>query len=224
MERSKFEENLRIFMDLTEKLLSQNKYQEALSLAEERLRLFPSDNDAIVVKGSALIGMDRLNDVQDILQEAENKISLLSHIYLQVGDFYSKRGYKDDAVACYQRFIDFNPSSSHAGDAELKMARLAQENQLALNLDETTAKPEFYTVTLADLYIRQGHFKMASDVLTELIKREPENLAAIDKLAWVNNKLTPQGNVDENYLRQKKILSILSVWLNNIGRLKENER
>ncbi|HOW56392.1 MAG TPA: hypothetical protein PKZ12_00205 [Smithellaceae bacterium] len=224
MESSNFEENRKIFLDLTGELLIQNKHPEALKLAEERLLLFPSDNDAIIVKARALIGMDRLNDVRDILQEAENKITLLSQIYLQAGDFYSKHGYKDDAVACYRKFIDFNPSSRLSGDVELRIARLVQENQLALNLDETTAKPEFYTVTLADLYIKQGHYKMAADVLTELLKREPQNQAALVKLASINNRLTQKEKTDNGYLRQKKILSILSVWLTNIGRLKENER
>ena len=49
------------FLNEAEKMLEQNKLQEAFNLAGERLRSFPADADAHVVAATALLGMGRVD-------------------------------------------------------------------------------------------------------------------------------------------------------------------
>ena len=78
----------------------------------------------------------------------------------------------------------------------------------------------FYTITLADLYIKQGHLKMAADILEEIIKKEPSNVQAREKFDTINLVLAQQPSSPDTVDSINKVINILSCWLDNIGRLK----
>jgi hypothetical protein len=97
------------------------------------------------------------------------------------------------------------------------------------------------TVTLAELYIRQGHFRMAEEILAAILGKGPHHPKAAELFREVREKIAaqeipeaksapePPQEVrelrDETADRQEPggkhapVIAELSRWLNNIGRL-----
>ncbi|MEN6375239.1 MAG: tetratricopeptide repeat protein [Smithella sp.] len=225
MENKQFEENSLIFVNQMEALISRKMFPEALSLAEERLAKFPSDLDARVFINSTLIEMGRIEESRNVLNGLEKDIIKLSFGYLRAADNYYNKGIIQDAIFCYQKFIALNPHSENSLEVTEKIALLQQEGNTACEegIEEDkddAAKPEFYTMTLADLYIKQGHLKMAADILEEIIKREPSNVQAREKMDTINVVLAQKPLSPDAVDSTNKVINILSCWLDNIGRLK----
>ena len=83
-------------------------------------------------------------------------------------------------------------------------------------------QPDFYTITLADLYIKQGHLKMAAEVLKEIIRKEPANIQARAKFDTVKAAISLKSAVGDKVTGSGDLVNILSRWLENVGRIKNN--
>ena len=212
------------FLYEAEKLLEQNKLPEAFNLAGERLRSFPADADAYVVAASALLGMGRVDEAHDVLQEVGEIISGLAFVYDRLGDIYRKKGFHQDAAVCYEKFISLHPGAEDARKVIEKMILLEQEDQpvpeVGMIYDENIPDPELFTVTLAELYLKQGHLQVAAEILKEIISREPQNSQAMTKLDSLMAELTPKSSVSAKFVESNNLIKILSSWLKNIDRLK----
>jgi len=226
MEKNQFEEERLIFVNQMETFMCQKMFSEALIMAEERLLRFPSDVDARAFINLTLIEMGRIEESRNILHELEKDIARLSFGYLRAADTYWDKGLIQDAVLCYQKFIALNPLSENSREVAEKIALLQREEYLADEDAESdiadSPGPEFYTITLADLYIQQGHPKMAADILAEIIKREPANVQAREKFDTVNAALTQKSSFGDTVELTNNLINILSCWLDNIGRLKQH--
>jgi len=226
MENNDSEKDLVNFLGETEILLQQNKFSETLSLAEARLKRLPLDVDARVVTGDVFISAGRVDEARDILREVEEIISGLSLIYIRMGDIYVKKGFYRDAVICYQKYISLNPTSARAKEVVEKIVLLEQEEPFLAEMDspdnDDLPKPEFSTVTLADLYIKQGHFKMAAEVLEKILEKEPENVLARTKLDTVTTVLALKSSLNADIVQSDNLLKTLSCWLENINKLKKH--
>jgi tetratricopeptide (TPR) repeat protein len=226
MENKQLEEDRLIFVDQLESLLHQKKQQEALSLAEERLARFPLDLDARAFINLALIEMGRIEESRDILNRLEKDFAKLAYVYLRAADAYLKKGLNSDAVLCYQKFLSLNPLSEQSREITEKIVQLQKKEHLADEVDEPgeadMPKPGFYTITLADLYIKQGHWKMAAEILTEIIKRDPVNVQARAKLDSVRASLLLKSSPGGAVPSTNNLIRTLSCWLENIGRLKKH--
>ncbi len=226
MDNNNAEKDRVTFVDQAKDLLQHNKFSEALNLAEARLARLPLDVDARAITGNVLIGMGRVDEAKDVLLEVEEIISGLSLIYVRMGDIYGEKGFYRDAVICYQKYISLNPNSNKAKEVVGKIALLEQEEPLITDMDSTdednTLKPEFYTVTLADLYIKQGHFKMAAEVLEKILKKEPENVLARAKLDTVTTAIALKSSINGDIVQSDNLAKTLSLWLENINRLKKH--
>ena len=211
------------FLCQAEDLLKQNLLPEALSLAKEQLKCEPSDIEGYLVVGRALLEMGEIDKTRGMLTDLGQMISALSLVYVRMADLYLEKGYKNDAAFCYRKFLSMNPSSRQAKDGADKLAFLEKQEYQKDDIDDygidNLPKPDFFTMTLAELYIKQGHLQMAGQVLEEMTKREPENtnaatmLAAV-KAAIISIKTGVATQDDPNVL-----VETLSCWLQNIDRL-----
>ena len=212
------------FLCEAEKLLEQNKLMEAFNLAGERLRFFPADADAHVVAGKALLGMGRVDEARDVLREVGEIISGLALVYDRMGDIYRKKGFHQDAAVCYEKFISLHPGAEDARKVIGKMILLEQEDQPVTEggmiYDENIPDPELFTVTLAELYIKQGHLQVAAEILKEIIWREPQNSQAVAKLDSLKAALDPKSSANAKFVESNNLIKTLSSWLKNIDRLK----
>jgi tetratricopeptide (TPR) repeat protein len=224
MENNTWDKDHSNFLYAAEKLLEQNKLQEVLNLAGERLRSFPADADAHVVAANALLGMGRVDEAHDVLQEVGEIISRLAFVYDRVGDIYRKKGFHQDAAVCYEKFISLHPGAEDARKVIEKMILLEQEDQpvteVGMIFDENIPAPELFTVTLAELYLKQGHLQAATEILKEIISRDPQNSLAAAKLDSIKTILDPGSSPDDKYVETANVIKTLTAWLKNIDRLK----
>jgi len=78
-------------------------------------------------------------------------------------------------------------------------------------------------VTLADLYIRQGHFSMAAEILETIIQNEPDNELARTTLETVQEAITMQKSTKIDAAQSDFLIATMTRWLENINRLKSND-
>jgi tetratricopeptide (TPR) repeat protein len=228
MKNNTFEGDHTDFLNEAGELLRQNNLLEALNLAKERLRHFPADADAHIVICNALIGMGRLDEVREALRDVEEIISGLTFVYERVGDIYREKGFHQDAAVCYEKVISLHPGADKARDVIGKMFLLEQEDNPVsaaennITHNENIPEQEFFTITLAQLYIKQGHLQDAKIILEEIIKREPQNAQAMSLLDELKASLFSQAPANKIFYEHDNIIKILYSWLGNIERLKIN--
>jgi tetratricopeptide (TPR) repeat protein len=226
MEDDKFEEDLLIFVKQMESFLQQRMLPEALSMAEERLSLLPADVDAQVFINRTLIEMGRVKESRSFLHKLEKEIFRWSFVYLRAADNYRRKGLNQDALSCYQKFLALNPHSERFLEVTEIISSLQKDGSLSAEIDESGGtdlpKPEFYTITLADLYIKQGHLKMATDILEEIIRQEPSNVPARVKLDTVKAAIALKSCSGKTPYITNNLIKTLSCWLENIDRLKKH--
>jgi tetratricopeptide (TPR) repeat protein len=203
-------------------LLKQNLLPEALSLAQEQRRISPLDVEAHVIIGKILIRLGELDKARDVVKKLDQTISGLSFVYARMADIFSEKGLKSDAAICYRKFINLNPISQQAEEIAEKLTFFEKQESEESDADdsgmENIPKPEFITMTLAELYIKQGHLQMAREVLAEIIKREPRNINAIARLGSVKAISKAKAGSPEHD-DPDILVDTLSGWLANIDRL-----
>ena len=81
---------------------------------------------------------------------------------------------------------------------------------------------EFYTETMAKIYVDQGYFEKAAEIYRHLLKAEPDRQELIEALAQVESKIsTPQNK------SLKDTVPLLAEWIelllryHNVRKLKQ---
>jgi len=207
------------FLSMAQTYLDQNLFKEAHDLAFLWLHQYPMDADANVVFCHALMRMGKLDKVEEVLEGVEDTILQLSRIYAFMGDICLDGGLTREAIRFYRKFVSVNPESIIAEKISAKLRILTStSDEAAQGMEEehddniSHVASDFYTMTLAELYIRQGHLQMAADVLEEILKKEPENHAAVEKFSDVKIMLTKRKHNEE-------VVKELTRWLRNINRV-----
>jgi len=221
-----FAENGIDFKSQVGNLLKQNLLSEALTMAKEQSRRDPLDVEAHVLVGKILIRLGEFENARELVTQLDQTISELSFIYARMADIYNEKGLKSDAAICYRKFISLNPISQQAAEIAEKLTFFEKEESEVSGTDdsdiENIPKPEFITMTLANLYIKQGHLQMAKDVLAAIIKREPGNIDAAAKLDSVKVAMSKEKTGRTEHDDPDKLVDTLSGWLANIDRLNTN--
>jgi tetratricopeptide (TPR) repeat protein len=226
MENINFENDRIEFLKQIDNFIIKNMLPDALGLAQERLKQFPQDIDAQVTAIDVLMKLGRVDEARKIVSQVEKNIAELSVVYKRLGDIDRKNGFNRDASAFYQKYISFNPHAEDANNIREIISLLEQQefstSGIEVSDDSIIPKPEFYTVTLSDLYIKQGHFKMAAEVLQEIVRREPANIQARAKLDTVKAAIAIKSANSLNQPVSENLVSTLSTWLENANRLKKH--
>lgn len=214
------------FLSRVEALLEQRLFDLAQELAGERLQRLPDDVDARIAMCKIWTRMGRLERVEEILRDVEDRITDWSRLYAAMGDLCRESGLQKEAVRFYRRFLVLHPQGSAHQTVAEKLDRLMDAGAAALLTEEdedhyeqiTDIAPDFHTMTLAELYLRQNQLEMARNVLKEIIRREPDHPEAGVRLREIEDRLTaPQSDPDRQ--AHEKVFLELSRWLQNIGRI-----
>jgi len=205
------------FLSVEKGCLREGLYDKAFKLAKERLSRFPGDVDAWLVIASCRVNMGELTEASEILKELEEVIRGWSRIYQCLGDIYHKKGLTGEATQSYRKALNLNPDSQKKEGISGKIPSTEKGSRPGeVTTDDEVSDIEqissdFHTITLAELYIKQGHLTIARNVLKRIIKRDPQNTKVLKRLEYVET-LMGKGNVN----KQALIVEELNRWLNNI--------
>ncbi len=214
------------FISRADSYLVRELYGEALDLSRERLNICPGDTEAMMVICQAWLGLDDLEEAQAAFSALDKARLRLAGLYKGMGDAYLKRGLKHEAVSCFQKGMMIIPEAIEVRHHSQMMtdALGAFDGGDAQGDGEAedgghAVSPDFYTLTMADLYMKQGHPDMAADVLEAILRREPDNETVKARLYEIrppmgNPSGTPSPELPSAFLGE------LSRWLNNIDRIR----
>jgi thioredoxin-like negative regulator of GroEL len=152
-----------------------------------------------------------------MLNEMEDRLASLSRIYAGMGDLCLKQGMREAAQDYYGKFKVLNPDAPPARDMSERLKvieELHETDDQGETEGEAGIPPDFQTVTLAELYIRQGHLRPAEEVLAKIIGQEPQNEKAAGLLQEVRDGILREAAVQ----RYPGVIAELSRWLDNIDR------
>ena len=207
------------FLEGAEAFLAAGDDDTALAAAEARLLRMPGDLDANSVMCRVRIRQGRLEEAAGILRGMDASLAGLAKAYASLGDAYLVKGMQEAAQSCYRRLSGLNPDAPSAGgtDDPLPVVAPAPETGRGGEAEDSAEVPSgFQTVTLAELYILQGHLRPAAEVLEAVIGRQPENERARAMLDEVREMILRE----EARQRYPIVIDELSRWLDNIGRLR----
>ncbi|MEK6534090.1 MAG: tetratricopeptide repeat protein [Thermodesulfobacteriota bacterium] len=207
------------FLTQAEAYIDRNELPAVLDLAEARLKRTPGDLDARIAICRVWLLQGRLDEARDMLNEMEDILASLSQIYACMGDICIKKGMKDSAETFYRKFMFLNPGVPLSRDVTERLNGI--EELHATDAEGGTEgdveiPTDFQTVTLAELYIRQGHIRQAEELLEKIIGHDPQNEKAAALLQEVRERLL-KGAAAQQYAG---VIAELSRWLDNIGRLR----
>jgi Tfp pilus assembly protein PilF len=211
----------KLFLQDAEMHLDRNEIGMVLNLAQARLRRIPGDLDARIVICRVWLLQGRLDEARDILQEMEEILSSLSRIYACMGDIFMKKGMQESADDFYRKFDLLHPGAPPARDIQERLkdiGELQQTDEPVEKEEDAEVPSDFQTVTLAELYLRQGHLRPAEEVLEKIVAQEPLNEKAIGLLGEVRDRIVREASVQ----RYAAVITELSRWLDNIGRLRDH--
>ncbi len=191
--------------------MDEGRYDDATALADARLKRFPGDMDAHLVRASCRARMGRPAEAEEILEQWHAIVRDQSQVYEVLGDAYHREGMTEEAIRSYMRFMELNPGTGAAGRVSEKIASL-QDTDIKDGEDfEPAMSDDFHTITLARLYAKQGHFRMAGDVIDKIQEKDPENREAREYAGHVH-RLIEKG--------WKPVVDELNRWL---GELQERK-
>ena len=210
----------------TERFLSQAQFyldnglfREAEDYAETRLAEQPKDIDAQTVLCQVWMKTGRIHKVKDRLGEVEELIHELSKFHLVMGDVCRKGGLTQEAIRFYRRFTALNPGSERAREVSWKLRAMGPEQGDAAEeqADDAQISPDLYTLTLAELYIRQNHHVMAREVLNAILRKEPDNRKAADLIRDLDQIRQDRADQERARERNKRLIDELTKWLHKLS-------
>jgi tetratricopeptide (TPR) repeat protein len=207
------------FLAQAEAYIDRNELRAVLDLAEARLKRTPGDLDARMTICRVWLLQGRIDEARDMLHEMEDILASLSQIYVCMGDICMKKGMREVAEDYYGKFKVLNPDAPLARDMSERLKGIEELHETDEEGDaegDAGIPTDFQTVTLAELYIRQGHLRPAEEVLEKIIGQDPQNEKAAGLLQEVRERLL-KGASAQQYAG---VIAELSRWLDNIGRLR----
>jgi hypothetical protein len=215
-------------IELAEQYMQRGSFQIAEEIARDRLHIFPGDMDAKIILGRALIGMGKNEEGAVILETVAADIARWSRVYQILGERYAAQGSAEKSARAYEIFsaisgtgnnrLSPSPPSGKGRPGGIFEAKTDAANAESADRAEAAGEisPDFRTVTLAELCIRQGHLEAAKTMLAEILGRDKGNLKAAERLREVEAMLGKASGKNEEVLRE------LQRWLRKLEKAKDH--
>lgn len=213
-----------VLLARAETCLAQGLYQTAQDIALDWLNRVPGDAEARLILCHAWTRLGKLDNVKQLLREVDDAIFSLSLIYARMGDICQSAGLHREAITFYRKFLDLNPDSSLTSEVTVKLnALLLSDGEMIPSEEDessTHTVPDLQTITMAELYVKQGYEDMAIEILKAILERDKTHVKALAMLktlqagganAWKDPGSSP--NV-------ATMIQELNRWLDNLCRIK----
>jgi len=210
------------FLVHAESLLQRGSYHEAMIFAKDRLSAHPEDADARMMIGILLMEMGDEQEAIAVFEQITNDIMRLAGVYEHLGDLLSKRGALEDAWTCYQTFLDLKPNAMQTERVLVKIENLLDGGDRDRNEKPTNnVTGAFKTITIAELYLSQGHVDAAEKILKEILQKDPRNEKAHALLQQAGSS-AKRAVMHQRDAFSEAVIGELNCWLRNMHRLKRD--
>ncbi len=211
--------DLKAFLIEAEVLIDQGHFQQALDYAGKRSMLFPGDIGAPLVTIKALRGLGRRSEAIQIIQDLRETLDCLISM---IQDIDFEEGYDVVNVPTVQH--------NSADSSITQAACLDDEENTVVSQDAYGAKDEtdtiddedpsvvleaFYTPTMAELFVHQGHIDMAYEIYSGLLKKYPTNPVYKERLQDLS-LLLQNSQTKEQPEKQRQVIDELERWITKI--------
>jgi tetratricopeptide (TPR) repeat protein len=194
-----------VFAALADAYRKKGRLDEALNVCKKGLEKNPSYTSARVVlgriyreQGKVEEGASEFKKVLELDQDNLMAHSMLGSILMEKNDYQT-------AIEEYQKILSLNPddeeTQSHLKQAiekaagETKPSKLFKKD-LPPAEKKDPRKESTATLTLAELYFKQGHYDRAIEVYQELLANDPQNLMLRQKMSEVITRQQKESAVD----------------------------
>jgi tetratricopeptide (TPR) repeat protein len=186
-----------IFVPLAEAYRKAGSLDDACRVCRKGLEKNPDYSNAHLVLGRIYQGQVKLEDAilefEKVLEiDPENLMahSLLGSLFMQKFDYKA-------AIDEYQAILTLNPDDDETQKL-LKVAiekaanapQTVSDNQLKeTGADKKSDSGNMASVTMAELYLKQGHVDKAIETYEELLKKDPNNAVVRQRLVELKEKI-----------------------------------
>ena len=156
--------------------------------------------------GKAEEAMSEFKKVLELDTENLMAHSLLGSIFMNKNDFQA-------AIEEYQKILTLNPDDEDTQQSLKQAIEKAASEQKGSKSEKKDSAPtekknqtkeSTASVTIADLYLKQGHFDKAVEVYQELLASDPQNLMLRQKLMEIVDRQQKESAVDKTGPKFKK--------------------
>lgn len=216
-----------VFIAKAESYLDQGMLKESEDYALNCLEKYPDDAEARVILCQTWTRMGKLDKVKKLLEDVDEAIFGMSVIYAKMGDLCQRSGLNQEAITFYRKFLDLNPNSPLTREVADKLHELAPVTERILSPEEETPRsspPVLQTVTIAELYMKQGHRDLAAEILEKILAKDPANQRAQALLREIRGNATEreEGAQPNRVTKPYALIKELNRWLSNIDRIRSH--
>lgn len=184
-----------VFLYLAEALMERGMYTEAIETCTSGLRLHPHDLRSRVILGFSCLRNGDLDRAETELLKAKKMLEINAVIYEALAELYERKGLTENAAFFRKRYQALH-SEEDSEPAKSPTAPPPEQEEVA-------------TVTMAELYLQQGHLEKAATVYRKILETAPETPGIEERLAELQKKIGAPR-------RRKRLINALEGWLGNI--------
>ncbi len=170
--------------------LLRNDWDEALDLTRRRLSTHPGDRQALIFLARILVHQGDLPGAEEAIGGLVLADEEMLNLFRECGDLFLSRHEWRAARSYYERSLSLLPDAVVAEPLGRLAAELGPGPVGAGNLNgEMGVKKvpaDFHTMTLVDLYVKQGHLKEALEVLEAMRQKDPANEKVAERIRGVH--------------------------------------
>ncbi len=200
------------FLAKSERLLAEGSLQAAADFAQARLSSFPDDMEAQIILARALMGMGEHDRALEILRVVRIRISKWDSILNSLDS--SGVPAHDDLKRNMEK------PAPHPGRERGSNSMSSAQKGPDQNQDAPALFKEFYTLTMAELFLKQGHSRSAREVLQTILKNNPSDSEALKKLKEIDLALADKGTVLDSSKR-RILLNEMERWISKLRNAKD---
>ena len=159
------------YLPLLDEMILEEKYGDAINLLESFKDIDPLET------GKRLVSLYRqINEQDRVVGEL-----------VSLGDIFSSRGMKKEALNCYREAVTLSPDNEPLRTKVIEYEKDIAKESITIEAE----KPVDEALMEADIYLRYGLFDNARDILEAFKTKEPENVTLHLKL---KSLYTEMGN------------------------------
>ncbi len=214
--KKKLEENpdSLVFAPLADAYRKQGNLDEAFNVCKKGLEKHPTYTSARVVlgrifqkKGKTEEAVSEFKKVLELDSENLMALSLLGSIFMGKGDYQG-------AIEEFQKILTLNPDDEEIQESLKQAIEKAAGEQKATKapkpdqvpVDKKPPKESTASLTIADLYLKQGHFDKAIEVYQELLADDPQNLMLRQKLSEIVDRQQKEAGTPVQKLKKNDFI------------------